>query len=250
MSHERVVTKTIGRAIHRFEMLAPGDRVLVGVSGGKDSYVLLSDLLSRRPRMPFAYEVEALHVRSDFAPPATDAAVARVRAECDAPFHVLDVGIRRRLKPGRSLSCYWCSTQRRLELIDYAVQNGFTKIALAHHLDDILETFFMNMMFRGTISTMMPVLRYDKYPVTIIRPLAMLEERSVVQLVEERGFSGAVCTCPFAAHSDRKNARARVEALTGGSSSIKRRIFESMGRVRTEYLFNSEPSSHDRPVTA
>ena len=94
-----------------------------------------------------------------------------------------------RLKPGRSMNCYWCSMQRRTELIRYAMAEGFNKIALGHHLDDIVETLMMNMLYKGQISGMLPILRYEKYPVSIIRPLALCEETAGYRLRRREGLS-------------------------------------------------------------
>jgi hypothetical protein len=79
------------------------------------------------------------------------------------------------------MNCYWCSTQRRTELIRYAMERGFNKIALGHHLDDAVETLLMNMLYKGEIGGMLPLLRYRKYPLSIIRPLVLCEERQLVE---------------------------------------------------------------------
>jgi tRNA 2-thiocytidine biosynthesis protein TtcA len=152
------------------------------------------------------------------------------------PYSELFVPVIGRLKPGKTMNCYWCSTQRRTELIKYATEHGFNKIALGHHLDDIIETLFMNMMLKSEISTMPPVMAYEKYPVTIIRPLALVEERQILAFAEEKGFGRAVCTCPYGRNSKRRDIRKRIEALTGGSGDTKRNIFESMKHVKDGYL--------------
>jgi len=113
---------------------------------------------------------------------------------------------------------------------------GFNKIALGHHLDDIVETLMMNMLYNSRISGMLPYLRYDKYPVSIIRPLALCEERQVIAFAEHKGFMSAACTCPYGRRSKRRETRARIAELTSGSSRLKRNLFESMSDVDDEYL--------------
>jgi len=152
------------------------------------------------------------------------------------PLVVKDVAVEGRLKPGRRMNCYWCSTQRRTELIRYAMAEGFTAVALGHHLDDVLETLFMNMMRKGELSTMPPVVEYRKYPLRIIRPLYLVEEKQVVELATKLGFVASTCTCGYNDHSERDRTRERIEALTGGSSDVKRNILESLRHVNAEYL--------------
>jgi tRNA 2-thiocytidine biosynthesis protein TtcA len=134
------------------------------------------------------------------------------------------------------MNCYWCSTQRRTELLKYAMDNGYNKIALGHHMDDILETFFMNMTLKGELSTMPARLAYTKYPVSIIRPLALVEERQIIEFSRSNGFSSITCTCSFGANSKRRDLRGKIKVFTGGSSSVKRRIFAAMGNVNIDYL--------------
>ncbi len=135
------------------------------------------------------------------------------------------------------MNCYWCSTQRRTELIKYALENGFNKIALGHHLDDIIETFFMNLTGEGTFSAMPMYLAYRKYPLAIIRPLGYLEERQIIACAEEQNFLSAVCTCPYGLNSRRRDIRARIAAFTRNSGAEKRRILAALlseGLLREE----------------
>ncbi|HSV56434.1 MAG TPA: ATP-binding protein, partial [Magnetospirillaceae bacterium] len=121
-------------------------------------------------------------------------------------------------------------------LLRYAEREGFNRIALGHHLDDIVETLLMNMMNKGELSGMLPVLRYDKYPSVLIRPLALCEERQIVAFAEYKGFRSAACTCPYGQTSRRLSIRKQIANLTGGSGAAKRRIFESMSNVKPGYL--------------
>ncbi len=134
------------------------------------------------------------------------------------------------------MNCYWCATQRRTELIRAAMAGGFNKLALGHHLDDVLQTFLMNMLDKGELSTMPARLAYAKYPLTVIRPLALTEERLTAGLANAAGFSSITCSCAFGSASRRLLARKRLEALTGGSGSAKRRMLESFSRVKADYL--------------
>ena len=217
-------------------MIEEGDRILIAVSGGKDSSSLAYDLAQKRRWWPQKYDIQALHIASDFCSCCKKSALELLMKSWDIPYESIDVPIIGRLKPGRSMNCYWCSTQRRTELIRYAMAHGFNKIALGHHLDDIVETLLMNMLYKSQISGMLPVLAYDKYPLKIIRPLALCEERQIIDFADERGFRAATCTCPYGKDSKRKEVRKRIRDLTGGASDLKRNLFNSMSNINNEYL--------------
>jgi tRNA 2-thiocytidine biosynthesis protein TtcA len=233
---EKVLSKLVTKAIGRYSLIADGDRVMVAVSGGKDSTALAYELAVRRRWCKERYELLAVHIATDFCACCKRAELERRFAERGIPYVELSVPVIGRLKPGERMNCWWCSTQRRTELVKFAMKEGFGKLALGHHLDDIVETLLMNMMFKGEFSTMPPSMPYEKYPVTVIRPLALVEERQVIGYAEESGFRSAACTCRYGVDSKRKEVRARIAALTGGSSAVKRRIYESMSRVRAAYL--------------
>jgi tRNA 2-thiocytidine biosynthesis protein TtcA len=224
----RIVQKLTAKAILERDMVCEGDRVLVAASGGKDSTVLAWTLASLRQELRRDYTLEALHISSDFCACCKKAELSRRLAGWGVPFTDLFVPVIGRLKPGRKMNCYWCSTQRRTELLKYAVEHNFNKIALGHHLDDIIETFFMNLSAKGSLSAMPLVLEYRKYPVTLIRPLAYLEEQQVIACADERGILKAACTCPFGANSKRRIIRRRIADFTGGSGAVKRRILKAL----------------------
>ena len=126
------------------------------------------------------------------------------------------------------MNCWWCSTQRRAALLDHAIRNGFDAIALGHHLDDILETFLMNSVEKGVLSTMMPNFKYDRYPLSIIRPLAYCPVSEISAHAKEAGWRSMTCTCTYQDNSGRKAARAKLDALTGGDDRAKWRLFSAL----------------------
>ncbi len=238
---ETMLAKLVEIALRRWEMIAPGDRILIGVSGGKDSTCLARDLAMKRRWWEIPFEISACFIASDLneagmAERTDDAWIAARMAEWDIPYARIDVPVAGRLKEGETMNCFWCATQRRTELSRYARANGFNKLALGHHMDDILETLFMNMMRKGEFATMPPVMKYDNYPLTVIRPLALCEERQVVACAGELGFASHTCSCDFNLEGARKTTRKLIETLTGGSSHAKRNIFKSMSQVKPDYL--------------
>jgi tRNA 2-thiocytidine biosynthesis protein TtcA len=227
-----VVRKLTARLILEQGLIADGDRVLIAVSGGKDSTVMAWALSSLRPALKRDYTLEAVHISSDFCSCCKKAALRTRLAEWGIPFTDIFVPVIGRLKPGKKMSCYWCSTQRRTELLKYAIENGFNKIALGHHLDDIIETFFMNMTAKGELSTMPVLLKYRKYPVSLIRALGFVEEKQIIACAEEMDIIKTACTCPYGINSKRRDMRGRVAVFTGNSGAVKRRIFRAMAAIQ------------------
>jgi tRNA 2-thiocytidine biosynthesis protein TtcA len=231
-----VVQKLAAKAILERKLIGEGDRVLIAVSGGKDSTVLAWALSGLRPLLKFDYKLAALHISSDFCACCKKSILSKKLEEWGIPFTDLSVPIISRLKPGRKMNCYWCSTQRRTELLKYAVENKFNKIALGHHLDDIIETFFMNMTSHGTLSAMPMLLGYRKYPVSLIRPLGYVEEQQIIACAEEEEILKAACTCPYGINSGRRDIRKKIADFTGNSGAVKRRIFASLSSGEKDLL--------------
>jgi tRNA 2-thiocytidine biosynthesis protein TtcA len=231
-----IVRKLAAKAILERNLIDEGDRILIAASGGKDSTVMAWALSSLRPALKKNYELEAIHISSDFCSCCKKTVLSQQLSEWDIPFTDLFVPIIGRLKEGEKMNCYWCSTQRRTELLKHAVEKGFNKIALGHHLDDIVETFFMNMTGKGELSTMPILLRYRKYPVSLIRPLAYAEEQQIIACAAEQDILKAVCTCPFGLNSKRRDMRTRIAQLTGGSGAVKRRILKALSSGPADLL--------------
>jgi tRNA 2-thiocytidine biosynthesis protein TtcA len=231
-----VVQKLAARAALERNLINKGDRVLIAVSGGKDSTVLAWALSRLRRSLKIDYELGALHISSDFCSCCKKSILSRRLEEWGIPFTDLFVPVIGRLKEGEKMNCYWCSTQRRTELLKYAVKQGYNKIALGHHLDDIIETFFMNLTGKGELSTMPMILAYRKYPVSLIRPLGYIEEQQIIACAGELGILKAACTCPYGLHSKRREVRRGLAEFTGNSGAVKRRILRALSSGAEDLL--------------
>ena len=235
MKKEPKISSLIDKACFDYNLIEDGDRILIGVSGGKDSTVL-AEYFSNRAKRPFCgFTYKALNIQSDFAPDFP-AEIKKLFKKWKVPFESLNVNISARVKEGQKMSCYWCSTQRRTELIRYAMEHGYNKIALGHHMDDILETLLMNALQKGEFSTMIPSLQYENYPIKIIRPLCYVTEDRIIKYADEQKFRQFTCTCDFQDNSTRKESKKKLKQLTGGKSEVKERLFTALQNIKMEYL--------------
>jgi tRNA 2-thiocytidine biosynthesis protein TtcA len=193
--HKRL-RRLVGQAIGDFGLIEANDRVMVCLSGGKDSYALLDLLLSLKDRSPLPFDIIAVNL--DQKQPGFPAAVLPTYlASREVPFRIVEqdtYSVVKRLIPEGATMCSLCSRLRRGALYRVAGELGVTKIALGHHRDDILATFFLNLFFGGKLKTMPPRLVSDDGRHVVIRPLAYVRERDLVRYADERAFPLIPCT--------------------------------------------------------
>jgi tRNA 2-thiocytidine biosynthesis protein TtcA len=187
---------SVGKAIADYGMIADGDRVMVCVSGGKDSYTLLDILLSLKRSAPIRFDLIAVNL--DQKQPNFPAEVLPdYLSRLGVPFHIIEqntYAVVKRVIPDGKTMCGLCSRLRRGALYRYAAENGITKIALGHHRDDIVETLFLNMFFGGKLKAMPPKLLSEDRRHIVIRPLAYVAERSIARYAAAREFPIIPCT--------------------------------------------------------
>jgi tRNA 2-thiocytidine biosynthesis protein TtcA len=186
----------VGKCIADYRMISAGDRVMVCLSGGKDSYTLLDLLLSLQRSAPIPFEIIAVNL--DQKQPGFPARVLPdYLAGRGVPFHVIEQDtyrvVKRVVPAGRTL-CGLCSRLRRGALYRYASEHGISKIALGHHREDIIETLFLNLFFGGRLKAMAPKLLSDDGRHIVIRPLAYVAERDIARYARGRAFPLIPCT--------------------------------------------------------
>lgn len=233
----RRVSRRIDKSLFGYGLIREGDRILVGLSGGKDSVTLAHQLAMKARGFVVPFSVEALHIRTEYA---DEEGLERLRTfarEANLVLHEKTISVTGRLKPGRKMNCYWCSTQRRTELLDFAREHGFERIALGHHMDDILETLLLNMTQKAEISTMLPLLKYDRYDQWVIRPLAWVTEEQTDAYVRELGFLPVRCRCGFDTTSRRKRVRRTLEAIIElEGEGAREKLMQSLHNVQMRYM--------------
>ncbi len=219
-------------------MLGDGDRILVGLSGGKDSLALMWFLTERLRRVRITYDLTAVYLDPGFEGGFGD----RLESYCRTAGYRLrmeqtDYGVRAHSDENRENPCFLCAWKRRKRLFEIAAELGCRKLALGHNKDDIIETLFMNMCYAGEISTMMPYQPLFEGRFTVIRPLAYVDEGLIRRFAAEQEFPDFVNPCPSAAVSKRRVVKDLLQRLYTSNDKIKGNIFRSLSRVRTDYLF-------------
>ncbi len=218
-------------------MISDGDNIAVGVSGGKDSMTLLHILNERLKKIPVSYKLFPIYIDPGFE----NSFKKELEDYCknnnfNLSIDNTDFGILAHSNENRENPCFLCSRLRRKRLFEIADSLGCKKLALGHHKDDIIETLFLNIFYSGRISTMKPLQTFFEGAFTIIRPLALLEEDTIIDYKNKMGIPEFVNTCPSAEESKRKEIKQLLEKLYKSNGNIKGNIFRAMSRVKTEYL--------------
>lgn len=242
---ERKVQRLFSRACAEYRLLEDGDRVLVALSGGKDSLELVR-LMARQMRIyKPRITVEAAHVIMDNIPYETDRSyIQHFCDELGMKLHILHSAfddseqedITGKTARRRKTKCFLCSWNRRKTLFSFAQDNGFNKIALGHHQDDILVTLLMNMTFEGSIQTMPPMLRMEHFPVSIIRPLCLVPEHHIAALATLLGFERQKAACPYEEASRREDMTSVYRTLEAMNPEARYSLWRSMSNIKPELL--------------
>src|SRR3990170_7124381 len=211
---EKEIRSLVGKAIHRYGLIRDGDRILVGVSGGKDSLTLLTLLSERVKRVPIHYELLAVHVDLGFQSSGADMLKEFFEAKRIA-YHIESTRIAELANgpDNRENPCFLCSWERRKRVFSLAQRFGCNKIAFGHHKDDIIETFLLNIFYSAEISTMLPIQALFKGKITLIRPLALLEEKKIERFAREMGLPFGPGGCPSSGKTKRKEVKDLINAL-------------------------------------
>ncbi|UNM97500.1 tRNA 2-thiocytidine(32) synthetase TtcA [Ignatzschineria rhizosphaerae] len=236
---EKRLRRQVGCAIMDYEMIEEGDRVMVCLSGGKDSYALLDLLLKLQEKAPVNFEVFAVNLDQK-QPGFPEEILPNYLTSIGVPFEIIEqdtYSVVKRVIPEGKTTCSLCSRLRRGVLYQYAKDHGFNKIALGHHRDDMVETLFMNMFFGGTMKAMPPKLRSDDGDNILIRPLAYCEEKDLIKYAEMREFP--IIPCNLCGSQDGLQRQTTKSMLAEWEAKYPGRmdsIFRAMRNVKPSQL--------------
>jgi tRNA 2-thiocytidine biosynthesis protein TtcA len=241
---ERDIVRKVGEAVGDFGMIADGDRIMVCVSGGKDSYVLLDALRLLRRRAPVTFDLLAVNVDQGWPNYDRRAIETHLHAE-GVPYRMASATYARlvedKLRPGQT-PCVLCSRFRRAYLYDLAAELGVTKIALGHHMDDLIETLLMNLFFSGRLAAMPPKLTASDGRNVVIRPLAYVAESETRAYAAERRYPIVRCGCLSCGLPDQKRqvVKRMLADVETGHPGVKRHMLAALKNVNASHLLDTQ----------
>ncbi len=243
---ERRIFHKVGTAISDFNMIEENDRILVAVSGGKDSWVMLYVLNELKKRAPVDFELVVVNIDQGYAgfrQDLIDDYLEERDIKRDMQYFDIASLLDEKMKDG-SVPCSLCARLRRGALSGAAAKLKCNKIALGHHLDDFIETLLLNEFFSGRVATMAPVLQPEESPERVIRPLVYVSESDIIDFAKVKGFPIVCCQCPLMCgqntHLDHKRQYIKnlLKTLERDIPEIKNSLISSMSRVQPSHLLD------------
>lgn len=231
------IKRLTGKAIHTKDMIRDGDHVMVAVSGGKDSLALLWLLKERIKRVPIDYRITAVHVDPGFGANSAAKMTSFFLAH-GFEFRVIesDIGPKAHGRQNRENPCFLCSRLRRKLLFQTAEEVGCNRMAFGHHKDDLIETFFLNVFYGASISTMVPVQDFFGGKLTVIRPFYLVDEDLIRRYAQLMDWPEISLDCPTAGSSKREEIKNMLKHFYRSNRKIKGNIFHALQNVNAEYL--------------
>lgn len=232
--HIERVRHAIGKTINTYNLIEDGDHILIGVSGGKDSLILIESLAERRKYLPIDYKLTAVHVNVENIPYQVDISYLKNFCESNNVDFVYKEVVYDE-KEGKS-PCFFCSWSRRKVFYELSKEMGIGKVATGHHLDDALETLFMNMVYHGTMSSLPAQFTMFDGRLQFIRPMIEIQESKLVEYAQIRNFPKLKSECPHDKLTKRKKMRSFIDALQDEHDMAKINMFRAMSNLNPEYL--------------
>lgn len=224
----------IGQATERYAFLECSGRVLVGVSGGVDSLVLLLLLTEYNRRFNKQWEIRACHVDHQF-PNSNTTSLKDFFVTCSIPYTIVKTKARTMIEKAEK-KCYRCARERRKKLLEVAEKNDIFQIALAHHKQDVCETLLLNMIYNGKISTLVPKQSVIHGRFFFVRPLYYVDKKQIKTIAELYGLSPMSTPCPYYQDSKRESIRQFLEKIKKDNPDVYTNIFRSVYHIKHAYM--------------
>ncbi len=233
----KALNRVMGKALNDYAMISDGDRIAVGISGGKDSWALLWLLIQLQRRVPVKFKLFPIYIDPGFEGGPADVINDYGRQlGFDVRIEYTDGGLVAHSDKNRENPCFLCSRLRRKRLFEVARELDCGKLALAHNKDDLIETLFLNICYAGEIRTMVPCQPFFKGKLTVIRPLAYADEDALRRFAVEMRWPIKENPCPTAGKTKRAEIKTLLQQLYDSNKKIKGNIFRSMRHVKMDYL--------------
>lgn len=230
------ICRKMGTTMRDHEMIAEGDRILLGLSGGKDSMILLQALVERRAAVPFDFDIVAAHVEATGIGYHIDRqALTTFCQDLGVPLHYRNIAPDME-KDGSKTTCFVCSWHRRKVLFDLTRELECNRLALGHHRNDALETMLMNMIYHGSISSLPYTLQMFEGRVTLIRPLMDLNENLLQEYADQNSLVKVEKSCPHEEQTKRKEMAKLIAEIEKTYGKGPYNMFKSMNKIFEEYL--------------
>jgi len=244
---DQEVRRLLGKGIHHYELIENRDKIAVGVSGGKDSMLLLWLLRERLRRVPISYELTAVYVDPGFDTESGEQLETFFR-EQGFRYEIIrtDHGPRAHGPENRENPCFLCARLRRSVLFNKARELGCSKIALGHNQDDMIETFLINICYGAQVAGMMPKQEFFGGQITVIRPFALVPAQSILRMGKNLGLPIVQAKCPSAAKNQRAEIHTMLESLFRKNSKVRGNIYHAMSNINFEYLPKGLPAREKR----
>ena len=239
------VMSRIWRAIIEFELIQAHDRILIGLSGGKDSMFLTYALAHIRRHSAQPFTLGAFTIDTRFGEDFPAAELELFCKQLDIPFDSAPVDIPRAIASSRSAdACATCAFFRRGALNRIAHERGYNKVALAHHHDDAVETFIMSLFYAGRLKTFLPKTPQERSGVTIIRPLVYFREKEIIEHADRLGLQPLKNPCPYNGHTKRQEIKVLLHDWETKDPEYYRRFSAAMRAAESAELWPAEPSRY------
>ncbi len=232
----KLVYSKIGQAINKYNLISDGDRIMIGVSGGKDSMTLLATLATRRRFGKEKYDIVAVHIDVENVPYSVNRAYIEnfcKNNDVQFVFDTINVDFE---KDANKSKCFVCSWHRRKRLFELTREHNCNKLALGHHLDDAVETLLINMCYHNSISSMPASLKMFDDRIELIRPLILLTTNEIRQFATIQGFALEKTKCPFENKTKRYQAGDIINEIEKRFPGARHNIFKSMQKIFVDYL--------------